>query len=188
MTSQNSFRIEVDQHRLVEVIKKYLLLGLDKAVDRLTSVMEKEIGYNITHGRSDWRRSLAKSIGEVYRTVKNDVYEVGVGVNPDKFDYHIIVAGMLTHGSGFWGGGYPIHAGPRGRQVWGDDLGKGAGQHSSKSPSTYDLPTRWNIPGYNWIDSAYDIVKNEFRGIIMDAWRSIPEREIIACFSIVTRR
>lgn len=176
------FSLNFDMGKLMQVIKKYIIIYMEKAVVRLIEIMEKEVQmtvYGNGPGRTEWRRQMAASMHKVYESISDNYFEYGVGLDIFKDNIGFIQAMIVTEGSGFWVGGSPITAGPPGRSVF----DKGFNLHPSDAQTVWELPNGFNQPGNDWLEASRDIFMKEYPDIVSQITNGIPRSEILACVS-----
>lgn len=177
--------ITFDPVKTQQVISKYTSIYMDKAVKRLIAILEQEA---IMHqdgggpGHSDWRKQIAENMKEVQRNITKTIQEYWVGYDSDGTERGDLMANIVMHGVGAGvPGGTTLNAGPPGRIVFDDNLGK----KPSTAKSVYPLPN-FNQKGNEWLQSAADIFGKEFPDIIGEIAYSIPRAEVVACAIIAT--
>lgn len=174
--------ITIDQQGLVDAIKAHYVKAMEKAENKLISIMKKEIKkttYGKAPGKPKWRKEISTLLQEVYREVADNYVEFGVGI-PDDVAYNTFVKAMIiAYGNGFMGygnatGGYSsgsITAGPTGRSVWDDDMN---GKHPSKAKSVYEIP-QFNQEGNHFIYNSMLQMQKHFDDVLADASKSLSD-------------
>lgn len=182
---RNDFKptqIYIDEAGLIASIKTHYIKAMEKAEDKLISIMKKEVKkttYGKSPGKPKWRKEISSLLQEVYREVADNYIEFGVGVPNDLAFNTIIKAMIIGYGSGFMAysgatGGYSsgsITAGPPGRSVWDNDMD---GKHPSKAKSTYEIP-QFNQEGNHFIYNSMLLMQKHFDDVLADASASLKD-------------
>lgn len=182
---KNAFKpaqIYIDESGLIAAIKNHYIKAMEKAEDKLISIMRKEVKkttYGKSPGKPKWRKEIASLLQEVYREVADDYIEFGVGIS-DHLAFNTIVKAMIIgYGSGFMAygsatGGYSsgsITAGPTGRLVWNSDMD---GKHPSKAKTIYEIP-QFNQEGNHFIYNSMILVRKHFDDVLSDASNTLKD-------------
>ena len=84
----------------------------------------------------------------------------------------LVRAMIVEAGSGSAVGNAPIHAGPTGRSVWGNDV---SGQHPSRAKSEYLLPAEFNQKGNQFVENAMRIMETAYGDITEFVFATVPD-------------
>ena len=140
-------KIKFNLQRATQKLRPYLVAAIERASDEMVEDM-KRLVHTVTHvgatgkgapGDPAWRDELDSDIKRLWVEFGKNSIEAAVGADNGygKGSYSYVRAMLIAYGSGSrangapdWRGHAAIHAGPRGRTVWDDDL---SGQKISTS-------------------------------------------------------
>ncbi len=122
-------------------------------------------------GKPAWRSELAANLDHLATAVSDASVSMDFGYSPSgKAD--LVRAMIIEAGSGSAAGNAPIHAGPKGKSVWDDDV---SGQHPSRAKTEYLLPAAFNQAGNQFMENATRIMQTFFGDITEYVYATIPD-------------
>lgn len=145
----------------------YIRAALDKAEERFIDIIREEIDM-VSGSPHEWRRMLKAHIKHIREEITGDVlrYYIGPGYPDDPENASWMRAMVIAFGNA-----PPIYAGPKGVEVWDDDLwGRKASEVETRRP----IPRSWYHEGRNYIENALTILRTEFVDIITAEMESMP--------------
>lgn len=132
-------KIRFNQQRAKQKLRPYLVTAIEQASDEMVTDM-KRLVHTTTHvgatgkgapGDPAWRDELDNDIKRLWIQFGKNFIDADIGADNGygKGSYSYVRAMLIAYGSGSrahgapdWRGHTAIHAGPRGRTVWDDDL------------------------------------------------------------------
>lgn len=169
-------RLSLDEGALTRGLARRGELALNAEAERLAEIMKQESRMT-THdgapGKPEWREEIARNIGITAKGIAADKVSVDVGYMPTGLSEEVRSM-VVAYGSGdkAEGGGKAIHAGPRGRSVWGDDLTE---KHPSRASSEYPLPEAFNQEGNRFVENAMRRLRTQFGDRVQAAYAGLPD-------------
>lgn len=152
-------KVQLDTAGLIEEIKYYVTLAMEKIEEKWIEVMKQEIDAT-SSSPGAWREELAGRLRHLNEEITATYIEYVVGAYEHSEDssYDYLRAMVVTYGMGSASdfGGDPIYAGPFERIVYDNNL---SGQHPSRVPGKgYLMPASWNHAGGHFLDNSIKIM------------------------------
>lgn len=162
-------KISLNTAGVRNAMKPYIIKALDVAEDQLIEVIREEIDL-VSGSPGEWRKMLKAHIKHIREEISKDVirYFVGPGYADDPESGAWMRAMVIAFGNA-----PPIYTGPRGAEVWDNDLW---GKKSSEVPWDEPRPLQasWYHEGRNYIENAITIMRTRFVDIVVGELGSMP--------------
>lgn len=174
MLKVEKYHLVMDTEGLYAIIVQVYLNAMVRATDRLVEIMRREVD-RTTHGgapgKPGWRESLKKDLMIFYPMVISEILEYGAGLDYTPASDEYIRAMIVAYGSGSAVGGNPIHRGPKGRMVYGADIGPKHKSRVKKGP----MPKEFNQVGNQFVQNSMKLIKSYFNTVLRQAGAAIPQ-------------
>ena len=163
-------KITLDVDGVKKAMMPYIRKALDAAEDRLIDVMREEIDM-VSGSPHEWRDLLKAHIKHIREEIVGDVirYYVGPGYPEDPESALWMRAMVIAYGNA-----RPIYVGPKGSEVWDNDLWNRKGSDVEPRYEHQEIPETWYHEGRNYIENAITIMRTEFTDIIVSELGNMP--------------
>lgn len=167
-------QISLDEGALMAVLRDEAQNALELEGRKLLIHMKQEVQRTMDGGgpgKPNWRKEIAANLDRLAMSVSDTSVSMDFGYSPsDKAD--LVRAMIVEAGTGSAVGNAPIHAGPKGRSVWNNDV---SGQHPSRAKTEYLLPPEFNQKGNQFVENAMRIMQTQFGEITEFVFATVPD-------------